>query len=239
MSKRGWMLSLGLAMLPVVAAAQTPPPPPPGGQFGPPPGGGPVLQPGFHIFISPIGEPFRSVDPVGVWFNQVDTNHDGVVTRAEYLADAARFFVALDRNKDGEIDPEDLDYYETTTAPEVRDAGSGVNVYVTGGDNGQEPTVKVKLIERRGAARYGWFSYPEPVLAADTNFNRGVDQYEFRRAADDRFNLLDTNHDGKLTMAELPPLPTLAQAEAKGKKGRGDGIHRSNGARDITRDDNH
>lgn len=74
---------------------------------------------------------------------------------------------------------------------------------------------------KRGAARFSFFDYPEPVTVADTNFNRGVDPREFRDAAAERFAMLDTNHDGKLTRAELPKLnaPTMGQW-GKGRKGR-------------------
>src|SRR5438270_5404906 len=64
------------------------------------------------VFLSPMGEPFRSDDPaadnVGAWFAQADTDHDGAITLAEMQADAARFFTALDTNHDGEIDPAEL-----------------------------------------------------------------------------------------------------------------------------------
>jgi Ca2+-binding EF-hand superfamily protein len=59
---------------------------------------------------------------------------------------------------------------------------------------------------KQGAGRFGYLDYPEPVTAADRNFNRGVDAQEFERAADERFALLDANRDGKITPGELPRL---------------------------------
>jgi hypothetical protein len=82
-------------------------------------------RPRGKLFISPMGEPFRGPDPIGAWFAQADTDHDGVLTRREFEADAARFFAVLDRGKDGEIDPDDIEYYETRLAPEIGVAGSG------------------------------------------------------------------------------------------------------------------
>ncbi|MDQ2877552.1 MAG: hypothetical protein M3R41_00550, partial [Pseudomonadota bacterium] len=76
------------------------------------------------VFISPMGEPFRGPDPQLQWFDQADANHDGVLTRAEFEADAKRFFTILDRGHDGEIDPDDIEFYETQLVPEVR-AGDG------------------------------------------------------------------------------------------------------------------
>src|SRR3954468_19652800 len=59
------------------------------------------------LFLSPMGEPFRSADPaadnVGAWFAQADADHDGALTLAEMQADAARFYATLDVNHDGEI----------------------------------------------------------------------------------------------------------------------------------------
>jgi Ca2+-binding EF-hand superfamily protein len=90
-------------------------------------------RPHGKLFISPMGEPFRGPDPIGAWFEQADTDHDGVLTRREFEADAARFFAVLDRGKDGEIDPDDIEYYETRLAPEIGVAGTGGGAVGGGG----------------------------------------------------------------------------------------------------------
>jgi hypothetical protein len=61
---------------------------------------------------------------------------------------------------------------------------------------------------------------PEPVTSADTNFNRGVSLEEFRTAAAQRFQALDLDHRGLLTLAELekirpapPPRPNRNLAD--------------------------
>lgn len=59
---------------------------------------------------------------------------------------------------------------------------------------------------KQGAARFSYLALPEPVIAADADFNRGVSEQEFLQAASRRFALLDTNHDGALTPDELPKL---------------------------------
>ena len=90
------------------------------------PGGPP--PPRARVFLSPMGEPFRAAadagDPERAWFDGADANHDGQVTLVEFQADAARFFATLDVGHDGEIDPADIERYETVVAPEVS-AGSG------------------------------------------------------------------------------------------------------------------
>jgi len=176
---------------------------------------------GARLFISPMGEPFRSDhDPQTIWFDRADTNHDNALSRDEFQKDAARWFAVLDRGHDGEIDPGDIEYYETFLAPEIRvDADEGA--VASGGDEGGDGSTSSKPAYRPklGAAHYGYFDYPEPVMVADTNFNRGVDPGEFQRAADKRFDLLDTNHDGKIERDELPKISGVAvgRPEKKGK----------------------
>src|SRR5947199_9156514 len=81
---------------------------------------------GGRPFISPMGEPFRPAgrDESGLtdWFRQADHNHDGQLTLDEMQADADRFFALLDVNNDGEIDPDEIERYETVIAPEISSA---------------------------------------------------------------------------------------------------------------------
>lgn len=97
-------------------------------------------RPRERVFLSPMGEPFRAAaeaaDPERAWFDGADADHDGQVTLAEFQADAARFFATLDVGRDGEIDPADIDRYETIVAPEVR-SGSGGMGGARGGGGGQ------------------------------------------------------------------------------------------------------
>jgi hypothetical protein len=225
----------------------------------------PQERPRGRLFISPMGEPFRGPDPVGMWFDGADTNHDGILTLAEFTADADRFFLRLDRGHDGEIDPDDIDYYETVLAPEISTggeggmaagrpggggrrsgggrhgggggrggSGGGGRMGGGGGGDGQPSSSDSQpryADIKRGAARFAFFDYPEPVTVADTNFNRGVDPKEFRDAAAERFAMLDTKHDGRLTRAELPKLsaPAAGQFGDKGKRGGGRGWSRDDG----------
>lgn len=154
-----------------------------------------------HTFISPMGEPFRvpGGDGLTAWFQQADKNRDGFVTIDEMRADAQRFFLTLDRSKDGEIDPDDVDYYENTIAPEVRGGALG-----EGGDD-----------EAGGGSRLGVLSIPEPVTTADTNLDRGVSAQEFQVAADKRFHVLDLNGDGRLTLDELQASRSAARAKSR------------------------
>jgi len=174
-------------------AGQTPPPAPPAGP--------PVI-----VFISPMGEPFRRAqgpgEPVMRWFQGADTDRDGALSVTEFQADAARFFVFLDVNRDGEIAPDEVIRYETEIAPEVQSGVRAANLGFLGRNARQRP----------GEGPYGMGSQallaiPQPVISADADFNRGVSPAEFRHTAGQRFLLIDRNHDGRITQDELSPPP--------------------------------
>jgi hypothetical protein len=190
-------------------------------------------------FISPMGEPFRARtkadDTLVLWFARADTNGDGAITPDEMQADATRFFAALDSNADGEIEPEELVHYEWEVAPDVQVSARKLPA------PGETPDASEKrrraadlaalddddLSRRRGkrankgnlegAARYGLLNLPEPVAAADADFNRGISLREFGLAAASRFELLDTAKHGRLT---LPQLQEIRTAHLLGGKAR-------------------
>ena len=164
-------------------------------------------------FLSPMGEPFRSRapddDPFARWFHQADGNRDGVLTSDEMRADAERFFVALDGNRDGRIDSEERMKYESEIAPEVHVNSQWKRTRqqsaVDRGDRRQwdKDIDGYQLDGLQGAARYGLLNLPEPVAGADANFDRFVSLDEFRRAASYRFQLLDGDRTGRLTLQKL------------------------------------
>lgn len=203
-------------------------------------------EPRGRPFISPMGEQFRSrgnLDSPAIWFAGADADKDGVLTEAEMVADADRFFALLDVDGDGRLNGTEVSRYETEIAPIVqgrsfgdggrgqggrRGAGGrrggghrggggggggmggnmdeGLGELAAGGsENG--PSKPNYDDQRQGAARFSYLNIPEPVASADTNLNFIVTQQEFRDTARQRFHLLDANHDGKITLAELPSLP--------------------------------
>ncbi|WP_293969340.1 hypothetical protein [Sphingomonas sp.] len=163
---------------------------------------------GPSIFLSPMGEPFRSEDKLSGaehWFLKADANGDRRVTREEFLADAMRFFAIVDSDHDGVIGPIELLHYETEIAPETMVTstwGDMSKMKVDSDGNITAPPYPTRL----GAGRYSWVAAPEPIIAADTNMDRGVTKLEFQIAAMARFKALDRNGDGALVRAELPRL---------------------------------
>ena len=63
----------------------------------------------------------------------------------------------------------------------------------------------------RGAGRYGLLGTPEPVTAADVDFNRSITLRELQAKADRDFQSLDATGRGFLTLADLPKPPAQSQ----------------------------
>ena len=182
-------------------------------------------------FISPMGEPFRARtaddDTLARWFGQADLDHDGMLAPQEMQADADRFFARLDTDHNGEIDPDELADYEWDIAPDIqimsrtrRPPGQAKPKAQASGRERwlpeEEDTSSGYLHGLQGAARYAILNIPEPVAAADANFDRIISLGEFRIAASARFQLLDTNGAGKLALEQLQNLRTaLASADHK------------------------
>lgn len=173
-----------------------------------------------QLFVSPCGEPYRGKAgdpyPVVLWFKQTDANHDGAVDKAEFRADHAGFFDALDADANGLIDGPEVTFYEIRVVPDVfHPELFGMTIGPILAQYAPQGTIK-KPTRRQpreylGAAAYGLLAEPEPVRAADTDLNGRVTKQEFTEAADRRFARLDKNGDGRLELAELPA--TAVQAE--------------------------
>lgn len=151
-----------------------------------------------------MGEPFRAASgqpyPSAAWFAQADRNHDGRVSRAEFGADAVRFFGRLDLNRDDRLTPDEIDAYERDVAPET-------SIYARGA---AMPAARGKSLQYGGplgAGRYSWLNVPEPVVAADQDLDRLVTAGEFAAAAGEAFDSLDMMHRGYLVLADLPKTP--------------------------------
>jgi Ca2+-binding EF-hand superfamily protein len=153
-----------------------------------------------------MGEPFwpttREDSGLAAWVRAADSNHDGQLTLEEMKGDADRFFALLDVDGDGEIGPDEIARYETVVAPHISSA------------------------LEQGGAHLDLLGLPEPVTAADSNFNRGVSREEFRQAAAKRFVALDLDHHGYLTLAGVqsirPARPARANRQVTAEEPRRD-----------------
>jgi hypothetical protein len=236
---------LMFAALCLGACASGPPQDGPRGDWGRaprprPPGegeaGGPPRQPRRSLFISPAGEPFRAEPgapyPVAVWFAGADADHDGVLTREEFVADSLRFFDKIDGDHNGVVDGFEVSAYETQVAPEIlqgfQGGGEGPGARGQGGPRGQGGGHRgggprgggggkrgggLMGGMLQGATPYSLLAEPEPVMASDGDFDRRITRAEAAKAAKARFALLDKDGDGKLRLAELPQTPLQAGLE--------------------------
>ena len=212
-------------------------------------------------FISPLGQPFRfrstGPAPIERWFAEADRDHDSFLTADELRLDAERFFARLDTSHDGQIDPTELTTYEWEIAPEVqvtdrwrrtRDEVLAATATARPPDY-EEPDDDRPARPKtdrydgyrpdglQGASRYSLLDIPEPVAAADADFNRAVSLDEFRQAAAERFRLLDRDRLGRVTLpqleARLPTRPTGKQPkERKGSPDKRIGLPLPDSARD-------
>lgn len=211
-----------MLILALLAALQDVPPPAPPVQPGIVVTGAPGCGPPYaRVYIAPMGQPFRAdgqSDPMKAWFDQADADHDGRLTLAEFTADSDRFFSTLDRDRSGEIDPEEMAIYENQVAPEIK-------LYQRGQD--KRPRTGKQKHEAKAAARqradyeapygagiYASLNIPEPVVAADLDLNRGVSQAELAEVAARRFPLLDPAGRGYLTYDTLPRSPAQKDIDA-------------------------
>ena len=178
------------------------------------------VEPREQLFISPSGEPFRAElgqpYPTGQWFAHADANHDGAVDRDEFNADQLAFFDRLDENHDGVIDGFESQTYEKVIAPEISESHQRMGPPKRKGGffgfgGAKKPSGPVLM----GAAAYNLLHEPLPVRTGDANFDFKLTRQEALDVAARRFDLLDTNKDGRLTLSELPMTPMQTALERK------------------------
>lgn len=184
--------------------------------------------PRSSLFLSPAGEPFHAGPgepyPVGVWFAQADANHDGKLTKDEFRVDFTRFFKVLDENYDGNLDGVETQHYEQVIAPEVLprlaqiqggfpgERGSGAERRLA------EPARAPRGQSYDGAPAYSLLNVSEPVVSADADFDGKITLEEFLQAADRRFDQLDKNRVGSLTLQDLPQTPEQIAVEGRRRR---------------------
>jgi len=204
----------------------------PGGPFG---GPGETRPAPPALFVSPFGEVFTGAPggawPVEAWFRGADANSDGALVYEEFAADGRRWFDRLDADRDGRLGQTELWAYEAS----LRELGGGMGPGGPGGGRGpgDRPAGQTlglappqsgggSNIRRQGGPRgprgygivaeAGFFNLPQPVKAADVNVDQRITAEEWTAATQRWFQALDTDRDGRLTLAGLPKTPLQQRA---------------------------
>jgi len=166
-----------------------------------------------------------------MFFNKLDTNQDGKVTREELKADITTRFSAIDTNKDGKVTQDEASQYFTAKRDEMKQKfGERLKEADTNKDGKWSKEELSKMPERRFGkldANSDGFVTQQELEAhhaervekfqekhgenfkaklwerADANGDGVVDQSEALKVADARFTKLDANNDGAVERSEL------------------------------------
>jgi hypothetical protein len=139
---------------------------------------------GRLVIYSPTGEPLSGGplghpacdETIGKWFDRVDANHDGMIDRREYLADASRQFAAMDIDRTGLLTPSELAEYRAPYSVDVKPKKHG---------DGKEPILTAD-------------DRPDPVMAADDRMRFEVSLGQFLRYQNNLFTSLPGGDKGKV-----------------------------------------
>ncbi len=158
--------------------------------------------------------------------NMGDANEDGVLTRAEAEAHAKAMFVKLDVNKDGKLDQADRAARHAERRAQMfdrLDANKDGSISKAEWDQAdaarqaKRAEWKAKRGERAGApgngaerhamrghhgGKRGGHGGPGGWMKADANGDKAISQAEFVAGALARFDRMDANKDGKVTVEE-------------------------------------
>lgn len=104
--------------------------------------------------------------------SEADANHDGAISRDEFLARPLEMFARLDANNDGSISAQ------------------------------EQTAARAHHEEMRGGRRERGESHREHMRAADADHDHQLSQPEFAALGDRMFERLDANRDGSITRQE-------------------------------------
>ncbi|HEY2660417.1 MAG TPA: hypothetical protein VGI79_11890 [Caulobacteraceae bacterium] len=111
--------------------------------------------------------------------------------------------------------------YGSTGMGNMGQGGVPTSVDPAGPPEPSEPKILHDLDEtQQGASPFSLFDEPEPVTAADFNFNGLIKKANYLKLADMHFTRLDPDSDGFLTLAKLPKTAVQKKLEHTRRKHR-------------------
>jgi len=162
----------------------------------------------------------------GAFFDYLDLNHDGAVSSYElnvYERIVAPEILGLNvavsdlrgaRTLSGH-DGARLWLAQSIGGP----GGLGSDVPVYSGKTPESQDTSVPDVIPEGAAPFSFLDVPEPLAAADVDFSGVITKPNFLKVADRRFNALDHDQVGYLTLAKLPKTYVQKALERANRKG--------------------
>ncbi|MFV3128281.1 hypothetical protein [Niveispirillum sp. KHB5.9] len=206
------MRHLALATLLLLPACSSHADGPPGG----PRGGRPLMG---RAPLSLAGEPLGRMAPdeaayaaiVVDWAKGLDANHDGLLSPDELKPDIARFFKQVDGDKDGAINSRELGEYRLAKQAALRGAGPDrpggpppEGGPPGGGESGDRPPPPRDGGGAGGrGGMMGGGAGADKVMEADRNLDFRVTPAELETLALERLKALDTDKDGRTSLAEI------------------------------------
>jgi Ca2+-binding EF-hand superfamily protein len=139
-------------------------------------------------------EPMHEGQPCGKYFEEMDANHDGAISKKEFDAFHGKHFKELDTNHDGKLTQDEME----AAHPQMHGHEHGH----MGGDH---------LISKR-------------FEAADTNHDGALTREEAKDMPmlSQHFDEIDANKDGKVTPEELKAI--MEERRGEGRPGNGMGM---------------
>lgn len=156
------------------------------------------------------------IKKIDVGFNAMDTNHDGVVTKAELAAELQRElndarrrateqlrkqFNQLDTNHDGQL------------------SFAEFSAVVSNIHSAETPDQKLQELDTNHDGKISAAEYRAPELARfnkiDTNHDGVISRAEYQAWVDGRFSKLDTNGDGVVDADEIATSPAAVERVQK------------------------
>lgn len=149
-----------------------------------------------------------------------DTNKDGKITKEEFTARQDALFTEIDADKDGSITPKEMRDYRRTKMEAWREANPRPERAKAEGADAKKPGMdqadnQGKRHEGRkhearmdgGKGRHG--KMLGMFAMADTDGNGQISKAEFTAAGEKMFDRLDKNHDGVISIDDMPNRPFL------------------------------
>jgi len=157
---------------------------------------------------------------------KMDTNGDGVITRAEAQAHAEQMFDRLDVNHDGKLDQTDRQEMREKMRAMMfdkldanHDGSISKAEFMAARPMGHDGMRGDK--GHRMGGGHGWKhrGHGEGMMKmADTNGDGAISKSEFMAAAMKRFDTMDANHDGQVTKAERQAAREAMKARWEARK---------------------